>query len=408
MIVVGGAYLEECASPRFAGLFGPGLRAAITLTGLSRKVHLHTVAHPKLAEDIQATCDSLQIELTTHSPSEVRSQPIRFYYANALRPLVRIDGSDGGTKIDVESKDSCILLLGLLEAQINVTGRSVVYESRIGASSDPFANGMSRAERLGLVIKAQRFRELSRDQNARDVARKLLNETGAEVLVIRSELGGATVFQGDRPAINVGPYETKRWHRLGMGNVFSAVFAHYWAERLFSAEDAARAACRATALYNEGGSLPVPSAAIGFERVEDTYLQVPLSTNFSRPKVRLEGCNSRYVERQLFNDALDALDVLMTDVEVRKPLSDIDLMPEWSDDFSALLILSDFADGDAFNEAIRVAESGKPVISYAEYPRYQTSLLERIEGVEVVDDFMTAVYRTAVAARRSSFRADSK
>jgi hypothetical protein len=400
MIIVGGVYKEECVSPRFAGLVGPGLRAAMTLSGLSTRVHLHTIAAQGLAEDIKATCDACRINVTLHKASGEPPRPITFWYANALRPLVPAPRDTKGRRGQLKVKGESILLLGLMEARTTVVGGSVVYEPEAESPPDLFTKGPSRADRLGVVLKAQVFRKHSAGRQAPDVARSLMNETGAEVLIVRSELGSATVFQADHPPKVVGPYETRRWHRLGMGNVFSAIFAHHWVERQASAENAAREACRALAQYNEGGgSLPILDAPAEL-LAEASHLHVPLMSEPLRPTVRLEGCNARYVERHLFNDAIDALEVLATDVETRVPISDLDLAPTWNDSFSAMLVMADFADHDVLGEAARAAAAGKPVISYSEYPTFVAARLRGIAGVEPVDDFITAIYRTAVGARR--------
>lgn len=403
MIVVGGAYLEECASPRFAGLVGPGLRAAMALSGLSDHVHLHTVAAQNLINDIRTTCQAFRMGVTLHCLPGGPLLPVRFSYGNALRPLVPPPTTDKRPVIHLGERREPILLLELLEAEVTVVGRSVVYEPETLSSRNLFTKGISRAARRGLVLKAQMFRDLSQGRPEPDVARDLSREAGAEVLVVRSELGSATVFQGDLPPEIVGPYETRRWHRLGMGNVFSAVFAYHWAERQAGAGDAAREACLAAAQYNEGGGLPFRGALKGIQ-AEAPHLHVPLRSDYVLPRVRLEGCNTRYVERQLFFDANDALEILANEVETRVRLSDLNPAPIFDDDFSAMLVLTDFADNDALDEAARAAVAGKPVISYREYSRYAAEPLERIAGVETVDDFITAIYRTAVAARRQPSR----
>ena len=77
--------------------------------------------------------------------------------------------------------------------------------------------------------------------------------------------------------------------------------------------------------------------------------------------------------------------MLATDVETRVPISDIDPAPTWNDNFSALLVLADFADTDALDEAARAAAAGKPVVSYSEYPTFVAARLRGIAGVEPID-----------------------
>lgn len=402
MIVVGGTYREECASPRFAGLGGPGLRAAMALSGLSSPLELHTISAPDLEDDIRLTCHTLEIIPHLHRlrGTDAR-EPVRFRYVNALRPFDPDDCKSLRKANRFKVRGNCVLLLGLIEGQVIVDADNVVFEPEPESDRTMFAKGPSRAKQLALIMKARDFRARLKEQDPRDCALAILKAHGADVLLVRCELGGATIFEGEHPPKLVGPYVTSRWHRLGLGNVFAAIFAYYWAEQKIKAEDAARNACLAAAYFNEGSSLPIPLiAATAFQ--EAKHLHVALNITPPRPLVRLESTYRTYAERRLVEDAWVGLETLFMSVQTRFRLSDIDPSPVPTDAFAAMLLLLDFADNDVRSEATRAAAHHKPVIAYTEKPGEHASFLESLPGSETVNDFVTAIYRTAVASRRLS------
>jgi hypothetical protein len=295
-----------------------------------------------------------------------------------------------------------VLLLGLIEGHAVVEAENVVFEPEQESKWTMFnAKGQSTARHLTLIMKAQDFRDsLNGREDPRDCALRIRNYHNAQVLLVRCELGSATVFEGEHRGRVVGPYVTRRWHRLGLGSVFAAVFAYYWAEQKTNAEEAARNACLAAAYFNEGSSLPIPSIpATAFQ--EATHLHVALDSTPPRPRVRLESAYRSYAERRLVEDARDGLEKLYVTVETRFPLSDIERSPDVAANaFKAMLLLLDFADNNALSEATRAAADHKPVIVYTEHPQDYVSFLKNLAGSEMVNDFVTAIYRTAVASRR--------
>ena len=409
MIIVGGTYLEECGSPRLAGLLGPGLRAAMAISNVS-SVELHTFTGDTELADLELTCSTFNIKLHHRLARGLdSSQTIAFEYINALRPCEISKGvlrkAGRRNKFKVSGKE--VLVLGLAEGTPIITADTVVFEPEEEETlqlSEFGIAGRSKAKRLAVIMSAKKFRQRLRRRPLRDAAYRIMSEANARVLVVRSEFGGATVFEDQRTEQLVGPYVTPNWRKLGAGNVFAAVFAHEWAEKGTRVTDAARQACLAAALYNDGASLPLPAAPLLLPD-EAPYLRVPIDReDLPTFRVRLEGGHFgghfSYASRRLLRDAYEGLGELFADVETPVPVSDLNRRPKrLTDQYQALLLLADFADREALAEAQWAASVGKPVIVYSEAG---DTTSERIvsPGREFSNDLVTAIYRTVVAARR--------
>jgi nucleoside 2-deoxyribosyltransferase len=134
--------------------------------------------------------------------------------------------------------------------------------------------------------------DLSIEQHAENVRKKFK----ADVVVVKCGALGAVVMDSSG-ASHVGVFPTSRVNPLGSGDVFSAVFAYYWAERGTSANEAARLASKATSAWvskepfqviNKEGNVVSPdsSSEIYAESVS-VYIAAPFFTFAERWSVDL-------------------------------------------------------------------------------------------------------------------------
>jgi len=87
MIIVGGTYLEECDWPEWNRLMGPGLRAALAVSELSKDTELYTYCHANNRADLDLTTSSFGITTTVRSWDDV----IRFFYKHPLSSPPQIE-----------------------------------------------------------------------------------------------------------------------------------------------------------------------------------------------------------------------------------------------------------------------------------------------------------------------------
>ena len=149
-------------------------------------------------------------------------------------------------------------------------------------------------------------------------------QTGAEVVIAKGGVHGATVHTRDAPPVKVPAYWSPFVFKIGTGDVFSAAFAHAWAQLGQAPVEAARAASRSVAGYAASRTLPLPplSASPGGRPVQARRDGV----------VHLVGSTARLADRWLFEEAAWRLGQLGTQVrrwdgaEVTLPTDDACLM----------------------------------------------------------------------------------
>lgn len=387
MIVAGGVYVETCATPPSHTLMGSAGRAAVALVG-REFVQLHTFHPPELADDVSVNFVPLGIEVRVHA-SRAR---VEFEY---LHPLARPRVSpvplpaSGSAAISGMS----VLRFGCLEGDFVVDAATAVYDPQSNAAPDRFRENGSRAERLALVLNAVEARLLSGRSDLSAAATDLMLADGAQVVVVKDGPAGAHVFEADRDAVHVPAFEARNAHKVGSGDVFSAMFAHLWSRGEASAVEAAHAASRHAAHYVSTRVLPCPDVLPpAAPRVMRPGLRVlVLADADTTPSVWLVG------------EALDGLRQLgaraahvRTDArhaQDRTHAESVASVPwdEW--DVVVALIVS--PDDAALRAASVAIGHGKRVVAFAE--RAEAADAARLEGCDVRGDLASSLYGSAWA-----------
>lgn len=245
MIVAGGVYLEHCISPPSDSLLGSAGRAALGLSGLTVGVELHTFFPAQFADQVPANFEPFGVAVYMH-PSPSR---IGFEYLHPMaRPRVYPVPLPKAGTVDVSS--DVVLRFGCLEGDFRVKARAAVYDPQTATAPVLFSENGSAAERLALILNRAELFALTGVDDLSVAAEGLLQRERATTVVIKSGPAGAFIF-ADGAKHHVPAFESRGVFKIGSGDVFSAAFAHYWAERNHAPEVAAKLASLHVAEYVE-------------------------------------------------------------------------------------------------------------------------------------------------------------
>lgn len=390
MKIAGGSYREVCQHPQWDALFGSGLRAAAALSSLSPGTELYTYGPETWRNDIAASAGAFSFNAFVHpSPDE-----IAFHYFHPLSRVMILPQQRQSAPTFVVEGD-VVLRFGFLEGDAIVHARAAIYDPQTGAEPPRFRDNGSTVDRLAVVLNEWEA-ELATGVGGHASGPALLEREEAEVAIIKSGPRGAMVHQVGRPPVLVPPYRTEKVFKIGSGDIFSAAFAYYWAERGFDPVSAADAASRSASHFVSGPNLPLPD-------VDGLKVGPPMIAGASPRKVYLAGPFFHLSQRWLIDETLDCLERL--DLEVFSPLHDVGagggarrIAPAdlaGLSECGVVLALLDGIDTGTVFETGHATAMGKRIVGLAERVEpYQLTMLEGT-GARITRDFTTALYMAA-------------
>lgn len=401
--VAGGAYGEHCVEPHWDELFGSGVRAAVALSGLSGRVSLTTY----IGDADRLTLQSIAANYGFDVAAEDIPSTVEFYYHHGLSaPIIHPDplliNRAAGQRIEAPN----ILRFGFLEGDAVVHAKQAVYDPQNGREPALFRANGSAAERLAVVANEWECAKLAGGvpgSNPKQLGETVLEAEGAEVVVVkRGSVGALVVTAGETR--EVPAYRTAKVWPVGSGDVFSAVFAHYWCVEGLDPFESARLASLSTAFYCQTKSLEIPkNIALGFTPPPVTL--GPRHRSGSHKQVYLAGPFFTMSQRWLIEESLMSLS--SHGLSVFSPLHDVgygsaaEVVPadikgiESSDVVFAIL---DGLDTGTVFEIGYARALGKPVVAFVQNEAEVNLKMLVGTGCELVDDFASAIYRTAWAA----------
>ena len=307
MHIVGGLYHERCCIPAWDAVFGSGGRAAAAVSALSPGSILYTYVEDFEGEGV-ASLRKLGIEMRL-SP---RPTSILFAYFHPLsRPHIQPLPDEIEHQPLIEVSGSAVLRFGFLEGEAIVDAHRAVYDPQTWKNPAPFGANGSVSRELAIVLNEFELRSASEQDDLDLAASQLMEQQGAVVVVAKGGIRGATVFERGGKATLVPAYRSSRMFKIGTGDVFSAIFAHYWAEKRTSVVEAADVASRSVAAYCSVRRLPLVDDALRY--------RTPI--NFLAPgTVLLEGAVDTLGQRYAMEEARFVLREL--GVEVSCPAID--------------------------------------------------------------------------------------
>lgn len=258
MHIVGGFYRELCHLPEWDATMGSGARAALTAAALSPGTEFTTYA---------AASESMAVTaLERHGITATvatRPSPIVFAYFHPLSsPHVEPRREELITQTSLEVTADAVLRFGFLEGDAVVKARRAVYDPQTWRNPKPFSANGSSADELALVMNELEISSATGIENIDQAAHHLIQTQKAEVVVVKQGPYGAKVYDASDSSTHVPAYRSARVFKIGTGDVFSAVFAHYWAQMRMSAHEAADLASRAVSLYCETRAFKFDHAAL--------------------------------------------------------------------------------------------------------------------------------------------------
>jgi hypothetical protein len=392
LTIVGGTYREICHEPLWDELYGSGLRAAVALSDLSEGLAYYTFVGPDERRELAAKADYARVQVhATMLPATVR-----FVYNH---PLATPNIYPSIEKLILQKQQLAvtadnILIYGILEGESVVHGEYVVYDPQSPNNPQPFAHKGSTARHLAVILNSWEARQFTQQTEVAAMGQQLLAQ-GAEIVVIKQGSAGATVFTTDGHT-HVPAYRTSTVFPIGSGDIFSAVFAHYWIEQRRPPAEAAAQASLATAYYCQTQALPIPKDPATLRALELPPLP---TTGHKRKYIYLAGPFFTMAERWLINESRHAL--LQTGNDVFSPLHDVghgmatDVVPldlEALDRCDVVFAIVDGLDSGTLFEVGYARAKGTPVVAFVQNETPENLKMLEGSGCIISADFSTAVY----------------
>jgi nucleoside 2-deoxyribosyltransferase len=402
--VTGGAYLEFCIEPIWEQLFGSGVRAAAALSEMSDQLSLTTY----IGDAHRATLESMAAAFNFELMAASIPATIQFHYYHGLsepriRPALHMINQAASQTVEAPN----ILRFGFLEGNAVVRGEYVVYDPQDAYNPRSFHENGSTAEKLAIVANLREAIELCNNQytgaELELLGKAVLEREEAEVVVIKRGSFGATVVTATEIK-NIAAYRTSRIWPIGSGDVFAAIFAFHWATKKVDAFEAARLASLSTAYYCQNNSLPIPVD------VTNTFTPVPIINGpsnfpFSAMQVYIAGPFFTMAQRWMIDQSRVSL--AEQGFKVFSPFHDVgygsasEVVPT---DITALkasavvFAILDGLDSGTLFEIGYARAMNKPVVAFVQNESEDALKMLMGTDCEIVDDFVSAIYRTTWAA----------
>lgn len=373
MHIAGGLYQEICLHPAWNALFGSGGRAAQALAALGGKTTLHSYFENDQSISLEPYLDR-GIELALH----FRQAPIAFAYFHPLS-TPHLEPSKIAQESAFHVNEDTVLRFGLVEGDAVVRAKRAVFDPQGWRNPLHFRENGSHADEVALVLNAQELVSRTGTSDIEGAAWELIKAGVASVVVVKQGVRGAIVVDGKQPTRIIPAFRSPSVFKIGTGDVFSAIFAHYWGCEGEDAATAAEQASLGVAYYAQYRDFPRER----LDRVNE-----PVGPAF-RGSVAVWAATDTLGRHYMLEETLHRFRELGVDVaHVRTTSLD--------QRFAALLVLPDGLSGD-FIDAIREnSVAARPIVVLDETELYDRQKLPPM--VSVIRDFASALYQVAWAA----------
>jgi nucleoside 2-deoxyribosyltransferase len=289
-----------------------------------------------------------------------------------------------------------------MEGDAVVHGERVVYDPQNAYNPRPFHENGSTAGRLAIVANLNECLSLAGGKFASDsverLGKSLLDNEGAEVIVIKQGSFGATIVTSSEVR-TVPAFRTENVWPIGSGDVFASIFAYYWMVEDSSPSEAARLASLSTAHYCQTRSLPIPAT------LSETFSPSPVIAGTGKfptdhNRVYLAGPFFTMAERWMIEQSRRYLSD--HGFNVFSPYHDVgygaaaEVVPidigalERSDFVFAIV---DGLDSGTIFEVGFAKAIGKYVVAFVQNESEQSLKMLQGTNCEIVNDFASAIYR---------------
>jgi nucleoside 2-deoxyribosyltransferase len=393
MIVTGGTYRELCARPRWQRIFGSGGRAIAAVAKLSLGSELHSYANSDWIPSLDASAAACGYKSVLMPIGE----KITFEY---LHPLSRPGLFPPKRKMQAALRvaGEAVLRFDFVEGDAIVDAGRAVYDPQTGGKPKPFFENGSKCRELAVVLNAKEA-SLATELDVYEAGPALIRDWKADIVVIKLGTQGAVLFQREGPPQDVPAFRSDRVFKIGSGDVFSAIFAHCWAELGMDPLSAATHASVAVAQYVETRTLPFTELPQQGDRLVCHKREI-------QPVIYLAGPFFDVAQRWLIEESMALLEGL--GAEVFSPIHHVGYAEnahnvaledlKGLEEADVVLALADSKDAGTLFEVGYARALKKPVVVLAE--RFHKHDFTMFEGTDcfVTDDFTTALYRSVWAA----------
>lgn len=400
MIVVGGTYLEECDWPAWLQLMGSGVRAAFALSQVSPGGELFTYVEEGSRADLVETMSQRGVTASVRE----RESPIHFYYKHPLASPEYLEPEKPHREAERWSVNGKVVLaFPMFESQITVNADRAIFEISYSGDGGAGDNDIARGDVASLALIAAEDEIPAPDGDFRGTVAKLMIEYRADLMIVRRRAGGGILFDGEVEH-DIPAYVSREWFKIGTGNVFCAMFAHYWGEKLLDPVRAADLASRASAIYAGAPAGALPIAADGLASEMEQF------DPSAHCKVFVASPCRSMAQQWLLDQALRALWALRVDTVSPYELG-LDGLPRKEgdishqlDDCDAILVLAEGADIASVLAVGLARVRNLPIVVLEEEVRVSRLELWQDTKCEIARDLASAVYRAMVAGRRRTGR----
>ncbi|WP_312341283.1 carbohydrate kinase family protein [Stutzerimonas nitrititolerans] len=377
MHIVGGLYRELCDVPFWDSTLGSGGRASLAAKALVSGVELFTYA----SSSDHSALRMLESEgIITHASA--RSSSIVFAYFHPLSsPHIEPPRASINLENSISVTGDAVLRFGFLEGDARITAHRAVYDPQTWHNPSLFEANGSTAKELALVMNELEARRITGIKELDLAAQHLIQEQGAQVVVIKQGARGASVYDDVGNISHVPAYRSSTVFKIGTGDIFSAVFAVHWARGRLSPQQAADLASRSVSVYCDTRA---------FEFDESILMRrQPVSSGIGS-RVRLEGGVDSLGQRYTMEEARFALRELGVDVACPQIDS---TSAGWVTD--ATLVINDGLSAESLTRIADDRARSVPIITLHE----RTAAVGVLPAArETTNDFTTAIYLAAWAA----------
>lgn len=375
MHIAGGLYREICLHPAWNTLLGSGGRAAQALAALGDQITLHSYFEDGQSNALEPYRDSgIALEL------RLRQSPIAFAYFHPLS-LPHLEPRDIVQESVLHVDAETVLRFGLVEGDAVVRARRAIFDPQGRRGPIHFRENGSNADEIALVLNAQELISGTGITNIDDAAHGLVNSGHASVVIVKQGVRGAIVVESGKQTSFVPAFRSSSVFKIGTGDLFSAIFAHYWGLAGEDATTAAQQASLAVANYVQHREFPT-------ERLNP--ISEPVGGKPQGP-VAVLAASDTLGHKYVLEEALHRLKELGIDAtHVRTPPNEKRHV--------ALLVLADGLSRDCIAEVEAHSISGQSVIMLDEAQSVELESLH--QKVTVTSDFTSALYQVAWAALR--------
>jgi hypothetical protein len=381
MQIAGGLYREQCCRPAWDATFGSGGRAVIAVCTLSPGSSLHAYTEGCDSDALVALKErGIELQLSQRPTGVVFS-----YFHPLSRPHIYPTPHDIARQPAITVKGDAVLRFGFLEGEAVVDADYAVYDPQTWRNPVPFGANGSRANKLAIVLNALELQSFTGQVNFFQAAQKIIDEQNADVVVVKRGIWGATVYERSGLITSIPVYRSSRVFKIGTGDVFSAIFAHFWAEKKLPADKAADLASRFVAAYCNSGQLPIAES--------DTHGLEPVKCRESGT-VLLIGTINSIGQRYTMEEARFVLNELGLNVSCPA------LNDNRNGSADAILILAEGADTKSIELIEQEWLDGIPIVVLQEKGVWCDELLgiKPLATASIANDFTTAMYFAAWAA----------